>query len=128
MIDVMKQALEALENHSGNYKLSKIECVHHNAAVETLRQAIEQAEKQEPDTPLVSIGVDVTAQGATVVGFYRRPNAVCEMFYSEFHPSPRKDWVGLTDEERCTFVSWLNYKTVNEIFDAIEALLKERNT
>lgn len=40
----------------------------------------------------------------------------------------KKPWIGLTDEERCTFVSWLENKTVNEIFNAIEALLKERNT
>ena len=39
-----------------------------------------------------------------------------------------KPWVSLTDEERCTFVSWFDDKTVNEIFNAIEAKLKEKNT
>ena len=48
MTDLRKaaeMALEALENHSGNYKLSKTECVHHNAAVEALRQALAQPEQ-----------------------------------------------------------------------------------
>ena len=40
----------------------------------------------------------------------------------------KRPWIGLTEEERCTFASWLNYKTVNEIFNAIEAKLKEKNT
>lgn len=43
-------------------------------------------------------------------------------------PLPEKGWIGLTDEERCTFVTWLHCQTINEIFDAIEAILKERNT
>jgi hypothetical protein len=40
---------------------------------------------------------------------------------------PKREWIGLTEEERCTFATWLKYKTVNEIFDAIEAKLKEKN-
>jgi len=39
----------------------------------------------------------------------------------------KRPWVGLTDEERCTFVTWLHCQTINEIFNAIEAKLKERN-
>lgn len=38
--EVMQQALDALENHSGNYKLSSKECDVHNAAVEALVSAI----------------------------------------------------------------------------------------
>ena len=45
--EAMKLALEALENHSGNYKLSKTESVLHKNAVDALRQALEQPE-QEP--------------------------------------------------------------------------------
>ena len=47
-VEVMKQALDMLENHSGNYKLNDAECDKHGAAVDALHQAIEQAEKQEP--------------------------------------------------------------------------------
>lgn len=56
MIDAMRQALEALENHSGNYKLSKTECVRHNAAVESLRQAIAEAEKESALQEISDIG------------------------------------------------------------------------
>ena len=58
--------------------------------IDELRDYIEQAEKQEPDLPPVEIGVDVTEHGTTVVAFYRRPNAVMEMFYSQFHPQPKQ--------------------------------------
>jgi hypothetical protein len=58
----------------------------------------------------------------------------CTCGYSIGHPlvskcicTPRKEWVGLTEEERCTFTSWFDYKTVNEIFNAIESKLKEKN-
>jgi hypothetical protein len=47
--------------------------------------------KQEQPLPPVEIGVDVTSDGASVVAFYRRPNAVMEMFYSQFHPQPKQE-------------------------------------
>jgi hypothetical protein len=39
----------------------------------------------------------------------------------------KRPWVGLTEEERCTFVTWLHCQTINEIFNAIEAKLREKN-
>jgi hypothetical protein len=104
--EAMKLALEALEtlNSGDTYKT-------HNAAT-ALRQAIEQAQKQEPvaknecgsikwlveDWPQncflyaepptwtpVEIGVDVTSDGAHVVGMYVLPDAVRYVFYSKFH-------------------------------------------
>jgi hypothetical protein len=151
-IEAMKQALDVLENTA---RSAVEQYVAEQKAITVLRQAIEQAEKQfnpdwdqqavlverireleaqlygqaekqEPDLPPVGIGVDVTAQGATVVGFYRRPNAVSEMFYSEFHPSPpRKEWVELTDTE----INELDYSgTRIDFVRAIEAKLKEKNT
>ena len=44
-----------------------------------------QPEQEEP-LPLVDIGVDVTPEGTHVVACYNRPDAVQEMFYSQFHP------------------------------------------
>ena len=37
-------------------------------------------------------------------------------------------WVGLTDEEICTFSMWLDDKSDVAVFTAIEAKLKEMNT
>jgi hypothetical protein len=36
-------------------------------------------------------------------------------------------WVGLTDEEKSLFSSWLDHKTDDEVFTAIEAKLREKN-
>jgi hypothetical protein len=36
-------------------------------------------------------------------------------------------WVGLTDEDKALFSSWLDHKTDAEVFTAIEAKLKEKN-
>ena len=41
---------------------------------------------------------------------------------------PQRTWVGLTDEDKSLFSSWLDHKTDAEVFEAIEAKLKEKNT
>ena len=51
-----------------------------NSIKEGLTQSKE--EKLHP----VHIGVDVTKEGTAVTAFYRKPDAVMEMFYSQFHP------------------------------------------
>ena len=84
-IEAMKQALAALQEITG-VRLT----FRQSEAITALRQAIEEAENQEPDLPPVEIGVDVTEHGTTVMAFYRRPNAVMEMFYSQFHPQPKQ--------------------------------------
>ena len=45
-IAAMKQALEALENHPGNYKLTKTECRMYEEVVDSLRAAIEEEENK----------------------------------------------------------------------------------
>jgi len=40
----------------------------------------------------------------------------------------KKPWVGLTDDEKIFFSTWLDYKEDHEVFTAIEAKLKELNT
>jgi hypothetical protein len=40
----------------------------------------------------------------------------------------QRTWVGLTDEEKDLFSSWLDCKEDDEVFEAIEAKLKEKNT
>jgi hypothetical protein len=39
----------------------------------------------------------------------------------------KKPWVGLTDDEKIVFSTWLDYKSDDEVFIAIEAKLKEKN-
>ena len=39
----------------------------------------------------------------------------------------KKEWVRLTDEDKSLFSSWLDHKTDDEVFTAIEAKLKEKD-
>ena len=47
-----------------------------------------------------------------------------ELIYTKL----QRPWVGLTDEDKSLFSSWLDHKTDDEVFTAIEAKLKEKNT
>lgn len=40
----------------------------------------------------------------------------------------KKPWIGLTDEDKSLFSSWLDHKTDDEVFSAIEERLKDLNT
>jgi len=90
--EAMTLALEALkENHyymidAGLPNQSMLNKTF--TAYKALKEALA---KQEQPLPPVEIGVDVTSDGASVVAFYRRPNAVMEMFYSQFHPQPKQE-------------------------------------
>lgn len=41
---------------------------------------------------------------------------------------PQRTWVGLDHHDKKTFSSWLDHKSDDEVFSAIEAKLKELNT
>lgn len=81
--------------------------------------------KPEQWTP-VEIGVDVTPEGAHVVGMYvLMPEAVRHVFYSQFHPAFKREWVGLTDDEiKKIMQRWRGEFDIRDI----ERLLKEKNT
>lgn len=80
--------------------------------------------KREQWTP-VEIGVDVTLEGAFVVGMYvLMPEAVRHVFYSQFHPAPKREWIDLSDEEydKCdAHETWRSMQNVAQ-------MLKEKNT
>jgi hypothetical protein len=81
--EALKQALEALEGiHPGN--MTPMAEEYWNKAITAIKEALAQPE-EEPLHP-VHIGVDVTKEGTAVTAFYRKPNAVMEMFYAQFHP------------------------------------------
>jgi len=40
----------------------------------------------------------------------------------------KREWVGLTEKDRRLYASWLDSKTDDDVFNAIEAKLKEKNT
>jgi hypothetical protein len=140
-IEAMKLALEALEwnlpvveDWGGKDNLSL-----QHKAITALRQAIEQAEKQEPvawrnaairiGEELSSVGpngyYDMTAQQWIDWAMEQEPKGKTSL------PQPKHEWVGLTDEE----INKLRYKkdwtapwTDMTFARAIEAKLKEKNT
>ena len=134
MIEKLKQVLEALREcniyaFAGGLGLRTTA---HREALAILEKAIAELESQEQPLPPVEIGVDVTADGASVVALYRRPNAVMEVFYSQFHPTPQRTWVGLSDEDIdhiYTGVRAVHHDINSYVFcQAIEAKLKEKNS
>ena len=121
-IEAMKQALEALEE-------SHPEAYRH--AITSLRQAIEQAEKQEPIT------YDKTEMNCFVQELYDRKmqegkrghyetmfhcvHQAIKRFYTT--PQPQREWVGLTDEDE---IDW-DGGDLKSLVKAIETKLKEKN-
>ena len=54
MKEALKLALEALENHSGNYKLSDAECVKHDSAITAIKEALAQDSKRPIESDYIS--------------------------------------------------------------------------
>lgn len=117
-IEAMKQALEAWDAYDGgtlDHPMSD--------AMEALRVAIEQAEKQEPVAWMWSDGTTTSdpdrADGA----------------WTPLYTAPRQ-WVGLTEEEIKTFYDkYATYQEYDawesgwfEFAGALEAKLKEKNS
>jgi nucleoside-diphosphate-sugar epimerase len=113
-IEAMKQALEALD-----YLQGLVDTERGPKAAAALRQAIEQAEKQEPVCPYChdSHTLGAVYYDQNCVGCVKRMTAT---------PQPQREWVGLTDDEviKCT-PTWGG--TVEDVARAVEAKLKEKN-
>ena len=81
-----------------------------NEAITAIKEALAQPEEEKLHP--VHIGVDVTREGTAVTAFYRKPDAVMEMFYSQFHPmaQPEQEPVGqlLEDAFGRGQVMWFN--------------------
>jgi hypothetical protein len=160
MIEAMKQALEALENNRQTHHYcedSWYSCPKHedgcandsegdecncgadkanaeiDSAITSLRQAIAEAEKQEP------VGEVINDRGDVDYISYVPP--IGTNLYT--HPQPKREWVGLTDEEMRELEKQFNAERVRTSDEeylviypadywgwqrAIEAKLKEKNT
>ena len=113
--EAMKQALEALESDP----ISHAGLVSRKQAITALRQALE--EKQEP-VAWLSEGGDVSRSKRYMdeMGFK------CNPLYTA---PPKREWVGLTDEEHDSIKhNYHNMTWTLEMFArAIEQALKEKN-
>jgi hypothetical protein len=154
--EIMQQALDALENAKivmGNLTSDDCsDCMYipvtkSIAALEqelakpeqelpTLRQAVIESAlkgygKPEQDINILHIGTDVIEEGMHLI--IRRGN---EIIHSQFYEAPKRQWVGLTDEEikevlGLNETSWsLSGVALQHVMDdarALEAKLKEKN-
>ena len=123
-IEAMKQALEALvEGAEGTRPLGVVTL----EAIIDLRQAIAEAEKQEPETWM-------NKHGACTSALFREVEAGAKDEYTQplyTHPQPQREWVGLTDDEIDEVLGGDIQDEPNGLLDfvrAIEAKLKEKNT
>jgi len=134
-IEAMKQALEALETPRplDDYPpILKAYAKTINEAITSLRQAIAEAEKQEPVATLVN------HHGYThgIVRFYNvenieeLPMPMGTNFYT--HPQPKREWVGLTQTEvvdlLCDYNKLEGHIGWQKLIYMTEAKLKEKNT
>ena len=120
-IEAMKMALEALEMFCEHGAILRpLE------TVETLRQAIEQAEKQEPLAWMHNL-IEGNVITHRPVDIGRHP----ERWTPLYTAPPKKEWVGLTDKE-ITKLGNLDWDSAYvgiwyDFAKAIEAKLKEKN-
>ena len=147
-IEAMKQALDALEKISmgGSPEWA-------NDVIPALRQAIEQAEKQEPDAWLSGEGLELKQVFVKQNGDWTEvpftigrpipmtPEHLPQYIATDGKPMesggggvrsrPRKEWVGLTDQEVSNL--WFDHggrEKLNgyDFAQSISAKLKEKNT
>ena len=130
MKEALKLALEALENHCGNYKLDDEGVKRFVAACKAIKEALAQPE-QEP----VAFGM-LRADGLIL-------DVICpdehESFAGEYTiplytTPPQRPWVGLTDEFCITNMFDMGHYSLQIVFksrknaDEFKAALKEKNT
>ena len=150
-IEAMKLALEALEYFSDTSPTMAGKA-HAEDAITALRQAIAEAEKQEPvEMPPIKFsqvadgievgydlfgGVDIRLGGEFVyvhINYNYKytdnatrthlANSIVELLTNK----PQREWVGLTKEE-VKEISFANRPYVVDMVVALEAKLKEKNT
>ena len=145
MIEVLKQALEALEKvkrravvmgSTGDYREGQLDALKEvsedvKPAIASLQQALAKLESQEP----VACGTyqEVTdTMNALWAGTLEQVQIAEEMKNKKLYTAPpQRTWVGLTDEEVNNAIKEKNITplfTYRMIARAIEAKLKEKNT
>jgi hypothetical protein len=116
--------------HSCSYHCNRTECI--KAQRDELRERLAQSE-QEPvawlDGPHLVVRLDMrnrlNYQGPWVDLGRAIPDKWTPFLYTA---PPQRTWVGLDHQDKKKFSSWLDHKTDDEVFTAIDDLLREMNT
>ena len=99
--------------------------------VETVLTAIREALAEQ--TALLAANKDLQNHFDALMNDYKKLSALCSsqgtrlMEYESSHEPESKPWVGLTPEQRATIAEANNMLVDDDLFDAIEAKLKEKN-
>ena len=117
MIEVLKQALEALEFFSDTSN-SAMDKAMSEDAITSLRQAIAELESQKQGEPVACKECHLKDTVYDLLGDLKVANLKLSV-------RSQRTWVGLTDEERSQLVTL--HHGWNEYAQAIEAKLKEKN-
>ena len=121
-IEAMKLALEAFQcdaSYSAVAMQKRMDAI--TAIYQAIKQAIEQAEKQEPVAWMASDNKDIVYASE----FDGQPGIRFDL--PLYTAPPKREWVGLTDEE-IRDVHWSKPMDEYSFAAAIEAKLKEKNT
>ena len=128
-IEAMKQGLEALEVEDMACRYEKEATPEYIAkAITSLRQAIAEAEGQEKALQSLHnenerLGLYKDAYAEPVID-----KSAAIRIATALGWKPKREWVGLDHHDKKKFSSWLDHKSDDEVFTAIEAKLKEMNT
>jgi hypothetical protein len=126
MIEVLKQALEALEFFNET-AICFADTDISNEAITSLRQAIAELESQEP---VAYINVEKRILEWAKLTSWETPTVVNLPKIPLYTHPPQRTWVGLTDEEVNNAIKEKNITplfTYRMIARTIEAKLKEKN-
>jgi hypothetical protein len=129
----MKQALEALEYFLTHTKGQDDEKIAWDA-IAALRQAIAEAEKQEPVAWGVFEGnlhdMFFTQKDAEDMARLKGDHAEVKPLYTA--PQPQREWVGLTEEDKQEWIQLMTWPPerhhIRTLIDGIESELQEKNT
>jgi len=122
-IQAMKQVVKEAVYHRGGYWIipeKEFECI---------RQAIAEAEKQEPfGVMCINCGSSWSDERLAEEKEKNSDLIACcperKMVNVYTHPQPKREWVGLTDEERKQL--WDEWEN-GHVVEATEAKLKDKN-
>ena len=129
-IDTMKLALNYLDGLTRALKMD--DTAHAYQVIAALREALaEQPAQQEPygwHTEDHLTDRSATTYSKDVADRWKSKGWPVTPLYTSPQEQPSKPWVGLTPEQRATVAEANNMLVDDDLFDAIEAKLKEKNT
>jgi len=124
MIEIIKALVACMESaiEAGDWQIDG--ACDPTMALINARKAIAEAEKQEP----VAWMHKETALLRKEINKPKGADWDADHWIPLYTTPQQRTWVGMTDDEKDLFSSWLDFKTDDEVFEAIEAKLEEKNT